>query len=262
MAKEVAVKIKVDGKEIQVTKELLDLLSNSAEISAEELEQLEMAMKGTGDATKETTKDLDDLDDALKQTTKSTEKNTQAVDEAEREYTSMGERIGKLEDKLATLRLENQAGTEEYKKTAKEIRRLRDVQEELDISTQRTLTTFSQIPGPIGFIAGGFESIRVAAKSARLGLRNLGFSFKTLDKAIASTGIGALVVLFGLLVAAVVKAFNSFKPLQDAVGRFGTLFEVLGEAIQPVIDLIGKALTAALNALSKAIAFVTGNLDE
>jgi hypothetical protein len=104
--------------------------------------------------------------------------------------------------------------------------------------------------------------MRVAAKSARLGLQNLGFSFKTLDKAIASTGIGALVVLFGLLVAAVVKAFKTFKPLQDAVERFGTLFEVLGDVIQPVIDLIGTALTKALNFLSKAIAFATGRLDE
>jgi hypothetical protein len=262
MAKEVSVKIRVDGKEIQVTQQLLDLLKNSAQVSAEEIEQLEMAMKGTSDATKEATKNLDDLDETLKETKKDTQANTQAVKEAEQEYTSMGERVGKLEDKLATLRLENKQGTEEYKKTAKEIRRLRDVQEELDISTQRTLTTFSQIPGPIGFIAGGFESLRVATKSAQLGLKNLGFSFKTLDKAIASTGIGALVVLFGLLVAAVIKAFQSFKPLQDAVARFGTLFEVLGEVIQPVIDLIGQALTAALNFLSKAIAFVTGNLDE
>jgi hypothetical protein len=262
MAKEVAVKIKIDGQEIKVTQGLLDLLASSAEISAEELQQLEMAMKGTSDATQQLDEDLDELDQSLQDTKKSTKDNTKAVQEAEQEYTSMGERIGKLEDKLATLRLENKQGTEEYKKTAKEIRRLRDVQEELDISTQRTLTTFSQIPGPIGFIAGGFESIRVAAKSAQLGLKNLGFSFKTLDKAIASTGIGALVVIFGLLIAAVIKAFKTFKPLQDAVGRFGTLFEVLGEAIQPVIDLIGKALTAALNALSKAIAFVTGNLDE
>lgn len=262
MAKEVAIKIKVDGKEIQVTQQLLDLLKNSAQMSADEIQELETAMTGVGKATSEATQDLDQLDDALKQTKKDTDKLTESVNEAEQEYTSMGERIGKLEDKLATLRLENKEGTEEYKKTAKEIRKLRDVQEELDLTTQRTLTTFASIPGPIGFIAGAFESLRVGAKSLRLGMKNLGISFKTLDKAIMSTGIGALVVLFGLLIAAVVKAFKTFKPLQDAVARFGTLFEVLGEAIQPVVDLIGKALTEALNFLSKAIAFVTGNLDE
>ena len=262
MAKEVAIKIKVDGKEIQVTQQLLDLLKNSAQMSADEIQELETAMTGVGKATSEATQDLDQLDDALKQTKKDTDKLTESVNEAEQEYTSMGERVGKLEDKLATLRLENKEGTEEYKKTAKEIRKLRDVQEELDITTQRTLTTFASIPGPIGFIAGAFESLRVGAKTLRLGMKNLGLGFKTLDKAIMSTGIGALVVLFGLLIAAVVKAFKTFKPLQDAVERFGVLFEVLGDVIQPVVDLIGKALTAALNFLSKAIAFVTGNLDE
>jgi len=262
MAKEVAIKIKVDGKEIQVTQQLLDLLKNSAQMSADEIQELETAMTGVGKATSEATQDLDQLDDALKQTKKDTDKLTESVNEAEQEYTSMGERIGKLEDKLATLRLENKEGTEEYKRTAKEIRKLRDVQEELDITTQRTLTTFASIPGPIGFIAGAFESLRVGAKTLRLGMKNLGLGFKTLDKAIMSTGIGALVVLFGLLIAAVVKAFKTFKPLQDAVERFGVLFEVLGDVIQPVVDLIGKALTAALNFLSKAIAFVTGNLDE
>lgn len=262
MAKEVAIKIKVDGSEVQVTEKLLELLKNSASLSAEELNNLELAMMGTSTAINQTNKDLEELDETLQQTKTDTQENTEAVKDAGVEYESMGSRIGGLEDKLATLRLENKQGTAEYKNTAKEIRRLRDVQEELTISTQRTLTTFSQIPGPIGFIAGGFESLRVATKSAQLGLKNLGFSFKTLDKAIASTGIGALVVLFGLLVAAVVKAFKTFKPLQDAVARFGTLFEVLGEVIQPVIDLIGKALTSALNFLSKAIAFVTGNLDE
>jgi len=262
MAKEVAIKIKVDGSEVKVTEQLLELLKQSASLSADELNNLELAMMGTSTAVKEANKDLEDLDETLKQTKTDTEENTEAVKDAGVEYESMGSRIGGLEDKLATLRLENKQGTAEYKNTAKEIRRLRDVQEELTISTQRTLTTFSQIPGPIGFIAGGFESLRVATKSASLGLKNLGFSFKTLDKAIASTGIGALVVLFGLLVAGVIKAFKTFKPLQDAVARFGTLFEVLGEVLQPVIDLIGEALTAALNFLSKALAFVTGNLDE
>ena len=262
MAKEVAIKIKVDGSEVQVTEKLLQLLKTSASLSAEELNNLELAMLGTSSAVKEANKDLDDLDQTLKETKTDTEANTNAVKEAEQQYESMGSRIGGLEDKLATLRLENKQGTAEYKNTAKEIRKLRDVQEELTISTQRTLTTFSQIPGPIGFIAGGFESLRVATKSAQLGLKNLGFSFKTLDKAIASTGIGAIVILVGLLVAAIIKAFKTFKPLQDAVARFGALFEVLGDVIQPVVDLIGEALTAALNFLSKAIAFVTGNLDE
>ena len=68
MAKEVSLKIKVDGSEIKVTESLLQLLAESAQVSADEIEQLEMAMKGTGEAIQETTKDLEDLDDALDQT--------------------------------------------------------------------------------------------------------------------------------------------------------------------------------------------------
>lgn len=261
-SKEIPIKIKVDGKEIELTSKQLTLFEKNAENLRKELESLGKRTEENSEQFDKLKGDLDELDNALKQVKESTKETADAAADAEQEYTSMGERVGKLEDKLATLRLENKQGTEEYKKTAKEIRRLRDVQEELDITTQKTLTTFSSIPGPIGFIAGGFESLRVGFKSAQIGLKNLGLGFKTLDKAILSTGIGAIVIVFGLLVAAVVKAFKSFKPLQDAVERFGVLFEVVGQVLDPIVELIGVALTEALNFLSKAIAFVTGNLDE
>lgn len=260
--KEIPIKIKVEGKEIELTSKQIDLFKKNAESLRKELESLGKRTEENAEQFDKLKGDLDELDNALNEVKQSTKENTEAVKESEQEYTSMGERVGKLEDKLATLRLENKQGTEEYKKTAKEIRRLRDVQEELDITTQKTLTTFSQIPGPIGFIAGGFESLRVGFKSAQIELKKLGLGFKTLDKAILSTGIGAIVIVFGLLVAAVVKAFKSFKPLQDAVERFGVLFEVVGQVLDPIVELIGVALTEALNFLSKAIAFVTGNLDE
>jgi len=50
MAKEVAIKIKVDGSEVQVTEKLLQLLKTSASLSAEELNNLELAMMGTSSA--------------------------------------------------------------------------------------------------------------------------------------------------------------------------------------------------------------------
>jgi len=232
--KEVKVKITVYNKELEVTRE--------------ELEKLNKAGHITEETFKNATKTFDDFGDSAK--------------DAGGEVDSLASKIGKVEDKMGELILAGKQNSKEFSELQKESRKLREAQEDMTIASQRSLDTFAAMPGPIGLIGKTFKDLSVTAKLAKTGLQSMGLGFNTLGKAIISSGVGAIVILFGLLATAVIKALGSFKPLQAAMDRFKVLFEVLGQVIEPVVELIGNALTSALDFLSKAIAFVTGSLDE
>jgi len=232
--KEVKVKITVYNKELEVTRQELEELNKQGHI--------------TNDVFSTATKTFDTLADS--------------AGEAATEVESLGSQIGKVEDKMGELILAGKQNTKEFKDLQKESQKLKGAQEEMQIASQRSLDTFAAMPGPIGLIGKTFKDLSVTAKLARTGLQSMGLGFNTLGKAIISSGVGAIVVLFGLLATAVIKALGSFKPLQAALDRFKVLFDVLGKVIEPIVDMIGTALVAALDALAYAMAFVTGSLDE
>jgi len=232
--KEVKVKITVYNKELEVTRQELEELNKQGHI--------------TNEVFTTATKTFDEFSDSAGDAAKETE--------------SLASQIGKVEDKMGELILAGKQNTKEFRELQKESRKLKDAQETMQITSQKSLDTFAAMPGPIGLIGKTFKDLSVTAKLAKTGLQSMGLGFNTLGKAIISSGVGAIVVLFGLLAAAVVKALSSFKPLQAALDRFKVLFEVLGKVIEPIVDMIGTALVAALDALAYAMAFVTGSLDE
>lgn len=234
MEKEVRVKITVYSKEVEVTRAELEKLNKSGHVTKEVFDQATKTMDGFASASSDATKEAE----------------------------SLGAQIGKVEDKMGELILAGKQNTKEFKNLQTESRKLKGAQEEMTISSQRSLDTFAAMPGPIGLIGKTFKDLSTTAKLARTGLQSMGLGFNTLGKAIISSGVGAIVVLFGLLAAAVVKSLSTFKPLQSAMDRFKVLFEVLGQVIEPVVELIGTALTKALDFLARAIAFVTGSLGE
>ena len=232
--KEIKFKITVEGKELEITSDQLEKLNKEAKSARDELDKVGEAVTEVGDA---------------------------AVESSE-EVKSLGEQIGKVEDKMGELILAGKQNTKEFKDLQQESRKLKSAQEEMQIASQRTLDTFAAMPGPIGLIGKTFKDLSTTAKLARTGLQSMGLGFDTLKKSLVSSGVGAIVILFGLLATAVIKALGSFKPLQSAMDRFKVLFEVLGKVIEPVVDLIGTALVKALDLLAYGLAFVTGSLDE
>lgn len=184
----------------------------------------------------------------VKDTTKSVQTYSQQIKALQKEMIALG---GRTKENAA-----------EFDSLADRIRELNDAKEDLTIGTSKLDDALRNIPGPVGAAANSFKTFDLAIKNGRSAITQLTKTFPILRNAIAATGVGALVIIFGLLVAAVIKAFNSFKPLQDAVGRMGILFDLLGEIITPLIDLIGKGLTIAVDGVSRAIAFLTGNLEE
>jgi hypothetical protein len=107
----------------------------------------------------------------------------------------------------------------------------------------------------ISDLGKGFKSLMPTLDGVKSGVMGVG-------KALIATGIGAIAILVGLLTAAFIKLLSTSKPLQDALGRFGTLFETLMDLVKPFVEVIANALVGALDLLAKAIAFVTGTTDE
>ena len=260
--KELKYKISVDGKEIQLTKQQLDGLLKTGQITREEFNNMAESFSSAGDAIKNTNQATQDYDKTLKETKTDAEDLTDAMDDQSTEAESLAAQIGKVEDQMGLMILAGKENTEEFKKLQAESRKLKDAQETMQITSQKSLDTFAAMPGPIGLIGKTFKDLSVTAKLAKTGLQSMGLGFNTLGKAIMSSGIGALVILFGVLATAVIKALGSFKPLQAAMDRFKVLFDVLGKVIEPIVDMIGNALVVALDKLAYGIALITGSLDE
>lgn len=260
--KQVDIKVRVEGGEIKVTENLLKLLYDQGKITREEFDKMADSFTGAADAIQQTNAATKDYDKTLQETKDDADGLTDAMSEQTTEAESLAAMIGKVEDEMGLMILAGKQNTDEFKKLQAESRKLKDAQETMQITSQKTLDTFAAMPGPIGLIGKTFKDLSTTSKLVKTGLNSVGLGFNTVGKAIMTSGIGAIVIVIGLLAGAVVKALASFKPLQDAMDRFKVLFNVLGKAIEPIVDMIGTALVKALDALAYALAWVTGSVDE
>lgn len=269
MTKEIAIKVKVEGQEVTMAGRQLDNFKKTIENLKKQLESLGARTEQNGEQFDKLKGDLDALNAAfgetnteVQDTNDSLKKNDEQVQENEKTTKSYTSQIRDLTKQLVALGDRTEENGAQYDSLQSRIKELRDKQEDLQFGTRKLDDALSSLPGPIGQVAGGFKNLDDTFKNAKSALKGLTTQFPILKNAIAATGIGALVILFGLLVAGVMKAFQTFKPLQEAVGKLGIVFDLVQKSIQPLIDLIGKGLTWALEGLAKGIAWITGNMDE
>lgn len=204
----------------------------------------------------------DQAAEQIKGITNETKKLEGEQKKAETSVKSYAAQIKQLRLELISLGERTKENATQYDNVASRIKDLSEKQEDLVIGTKKLDEQLSALPGPLGKLGNMFQNFEGIVKNVRGAKIALIKQFPILKNAIAATGIGALVIVFGLLVGAVIKAFNSFKPLQDAVGRLGVAFELLDKLVQPVINLIGTGLTTAVDFAARSIAFLTGNLEE
>ena len=151
--------------------------------------------------------------------------------------------------------LENQFGKNsvQYQDQAQKIKDLKDKQEELSRSTLKFDDALSNIPGPIGKVGSSMQQLEVVTQSAKSAFGSLAAQFPILDSTIAKTGIGALVVLLGILVGAVVKALQSSKAFQAALAGFGDAIGTVFDALKPLTDFIVKVFVGTIEIAAAAI---------
>jgi len=150
----------------------------------------------------------------------------------------------------------------QYKEAQKRTNELKEAQEDLNRASKPLAERFKELGGPLGRLGGFVDEVGDKFAVLKGGLGQLGLGFKSLGQAIFSTGIGALVVILGGLIAAVVKAAKTFEPLQRATEQIGVAMDMFFELLKPITDFILNAVVGAMEGLSKAIAYVTGNMDE
>jgi hypothetical protein len=153
-------------------------------------------------------------------------------------------------------------GTAEYTKVQKAINDLKESQEDLNRASKPLAERFKELGGPLGRVAGIVDDVGDKFSALKGGLTQLGLGFKTFSQAVMTSGIGAIVVLVGLLVAAVMKAAESFEPLQRAMGRLTAAGGKIMDVLKPLTDFILNGVVFAIDLLATGVGILTGKLDE
>lgn len=260
--KEIAIKIKIDGKDITVADKQLESLTST-------ISELRTEMNQMGERTEQNAQAFDSLKgnietlESVYQSLKDEVKETGTEQgKAETKTVSYAAQIKKLRLELISLGERTSDNGKRYDELTTRIQDLSEKQEDLQFGTKKLDDALTGLPGPIGQAAQGFKGLDDNLKNAKSAFSTLTKQFPILKSAIAATGIGAIVIIIGLLVGAVIKAAQTFKPLQDAVGKAGALFETFMDAIKPVTEFILNVTVVAMEKVARAIAWVTGNLDE
>jgi hypothetical protein len=205
---------------------------------------------------------VDNATKSIDQLSTSTDGLNTSVSNSSNSVKTYTQQIKALQKDLIALGGRTNENAAEFDRLTNSILQLKENQEDLTRSTNKLDNVLSGIPGPVGASARAFQLLDNTVKNSRAALISITKQFPLLRNAFVATGIGAIVVIFGLLTAGVIKAFNSFEPLKTAVGNLGIAFNLLGKITKPLVDLIGKGLTIAVNGLAKGIAFLTGNMKE
>lgn len=268
--KELTIKINVQGNEIVLKgakqielfqKNIVNLKGELDKLGDRTAENAELFDKLTGNIN-DLEQAFGDVKQEAKETNDELQKGGEETEKAATKTKSYAAQIRVLRTELAGLGDRTSDNAAQFDSLTERITTLSEKQEDIAFGTKKLDDALGALPGPIGKAAQTFKLFDDGLKNVRTSKIKLIQQFPILKNAIAATGIGALVVLFGLLVGAVMKAFQSFKPLQDAVGKLGIVFDLVMKVVEPLIEMIGKGLTVVLEGLAKTLAFVTGNMDE
>lgn len=300
--KEIGIKVVIEGQEIVLTGKQVELFKQNIIALKETLTALGERTEENGKLFDKLTGDIEKLEkvfgktkDEAKDTGDEFEEMGEKSEESGKKVKSLRAQLAEARNSLAALGPRTAENAAEFDRLTTKVQDLSEEYEDLQFGTKKLDDALAAIPGPIGQVAQGFKTLDDASKNIKSAFGTLSRSFKefrddvknfklsdlktslnglkpSLDgmktgilnvgKAIIASGVGALVIVLGLLAAAFIKSLASMKPLQDAVGRLGVLFETLMDVVKPYAEFVANVLIKGMDALAKAIAWATGNLDE
>jgi len=258
--KDINFDIKVNGKQLDLAKISFKDFDKVIKEAKKDLQALPL----NDPRYKVLSNEIKTADKAWKEARKSVQQFNDDMDDGDDKVKSYSAQIRELQKANVALAESGQKASQAYKDNEDKIRSLRDAQEEMQRSTQKFDDALSNIPGPIGQVGQSMQSLEQVTGSARSAFSSLTKMFPILDNAIAASGIGALVLLLGVVVAAVMKAAKSFQPLQDAFASIGDAVGALFDALKPVTDFILKVFVGAIEmaaAVIKGLASVFGGVN-
>jgi hypothetical protein len=241
--------IKVNNKELDLTKTSFKDFNNIIKQAKKDLQSLPI----TDPRYKVLQTDIKNADAAWKEMNKTIAQSGDDMEETGGKVETFKKQIKDATDEL--FRLEKQFGknSKEYTDQQQKIAGLRDAQEELVRTTQDLDDTLAAIPGPIGQIGQGMQQLEGISQNVGSAMIKLGINFKTTDGIIKASGVGALVLLLATLVAALISAAKSSKPLQDAFAVMGDAVGALFDALKPVTDFLINVFVGSIKIVSSAL---------
>lgn len=252
--KDINFDIKINGKQLDLTKISFKDFDKVVKEAKKDLQSLPL----NDPRYKVLTNEIKTADKAWKEARKSVQQFDDEMDDGEGKVKSYRTQIRELEKANIALAESGQKASQTYKDNEDKIKSLRDAQEAMTRGTQKFDDALSNIPGPIGQIGSSMQQLEVVTQSAQSAFGSLTKMFPILDNAIAASGIGALVLILAVVVAAVMKAAKSFKPLQDAFASIGDAVSALFDALKPLTDLILGAFVKAIEIASSVIKIFAG----
>ena len=244
--------IKVNNKELDLTKVSFKQFNEIIKQAKKDLQALPL----TDPRYKQLVTDINAAEKAWKEAKKSSGEFNDEQEKGAESVKSYRAQIREATEDL--VKLENQYGknSEEADNQRQKIGELRDAQEELNRTTQDLDDTLAALPGPIGQVGQGLQQLESLGQNAGSALSKLGLGFSSFDKIVKTSLVGFLVGLLVTLVAAVMDAAKSFKPLQDAMAGFSDAIGAVFNALKPLTDFILNVVVGAIEALAGAINFV------
>lgn len=243
--KVIPIKIKVDGKEIDLSTTSISKFNKELADAKKKLKDLTV-----GSAEWKT------LNAEIKTAEKSMNDYGKSLDETEGKTKSYRAEIMELTKELRAAKETYGANSDEVKALEARITGLRDAQKETALGTQELDDALANLPGPIGAVGQAMGQLESVAGSAKVAMNQLGLGFKTFDQIVKTSGIGLLVTLIAVLVAAIIDAAKSFKPLQNAFAALKDSVGAIFNALKPITDFLLNVFVGALNMVAKAINFV------
>jgi hypothetical protein len=244
---------------ITVNNKQLDLTKTSFKDFQKIINQAKTDLKGlplTDPRYKTLNADIKAAEKAWKEATKAANQFGDEQEEGEGKVKSYAAQIRAAKTELVSLEQQFGKNSQQYVDQQNKIKSLADAQEELTRGTQKLDDALSNIPGPIGQVGQGLQQFENVTQSAKSAMSSLTEQFPLLKNAFVASGIGAIVILIGLLVAAVMDAAKSFKPLQDAFAGIKDAVGAFFNALKPITDFILNIFVGALKFVADAINFV------
>lgn len=247
--KSINFKITVNNKQLDLSKTSFKDFSKIINQAKADLKNLPL----TDPRYKTLNADIKAAEKAWKEATKAANQFGDENEKGEEKVRSYSAQIRAAKTELVSLEQQFGKNSQQYVDQQNKIKALADAQEELTRGTQKLDDALSNIPGPIGQIGQSMQQFESITQSAKSAMGSLTQQFPLLKNAFVASGIGAIVVLIGLIVAAVIKASKSFEPLQQAFAAIGDAVSTFFDALKPVTDFILNVFVSVINAAASVI---------
>jgi len=254
--KEIDFIIKVNNKEVDLSKTSLEKFDAIVKTAQKDLKAIEQQFGKNSQQYKVAAKDIQNAEAAWQKMTKATKENEEQTKQNTEGIKTYSQQIRIATRELVAIEQQFGKNSNEYAAQAQKVKELKDAQEELTRGTMKLDDALGNLPGPIGQVGQSMQQFEIVSQSAKSAMSSLIQQFPLLKNAFVASGIGAIVVAIGFVVAAVVKAAQSFGPLKDAFASISDAVGALFNALKPVTDFILNVFTKAI----EGVAYVLNGL--